>query len=152
MTTAMEIIITFMLTAAYFIIGIITAVFKSIQLGSEEKRDKAMTLATLTIKGIFWPIVIILYAARKKERVTLLMLGILFLSGCTDTTPYQDEKVPLNNPRSTALITEGQIIVKGSDGCDYIYWYDIILEIGGLTHSGSCKQCWNRMDSLLRKD
>ena len=151
----LKILATIFLTACYFVIGIITAVYKQQQLNDEHKKDRAQQMIESVLNGLFWPLVIISYAAKKAERKMLmncLLVGIILLisAGCTDSTPYQDEKIPLNNPRSTALITEGQINVRGSDGCDYIYWYDIILETGGLTHSGSCKQCWNRMDSLLK--
>lgn len=151
----LKILATIFLTACYFVIGIITAVYKQQRLNNEHRKDRAQQMIESVLNGLFWPLVIISYAAKKAERKMLmncLLVGTILLitAGCTDSTPYQKEKTFSNHPQSTALIANEHTIVKGSDGCDYIYWYDIVLEIGGVTHSGSCKKCWNRMDSLLK--
>jgi hypothetical protein len=146
------ILITIMFTACYFIIAMITAVYRQQQLNNNIMKSKTQQMIESILDGLFWPLIIISYATKKAKRRILncLLIGIILLAGCSESAPYQKEKTFSNNLQSTALIANGHTIIKGPDGCDYIYWYDIILEIGGITHSGSCEQCWNRMDSLLK--
>ena len=160
----MVILITIMFTACYFIIAMITAVYKQQQLNHDGKKDRAQQMIQSIKDGILWPITLIAYGAKRmnyKTKIGLLILGIvLTVSGCfQDTnTPYQKETInkqtlPPEIYNSNEQIDGYQTLVVGSDGCDYIYWDSqegYGWKIGGLTHSGSCRKCWNRMDSLLK--
>ena len=158
------ILITIMFTACYFIIAMITAVYKQQQLNQGGKKDRAQQMIQSIKDGILWPFTLIAYGANRinhKTKVGLLILGIvLTVSGCfQDTsTPYQKETVNkqtlsprVDNPNEQ--IDGYQTLVVGSDGCDYIYWRDGSMAdrpVGGLTHSGSCRKCWARLDSLIK--
>ena len=116
------------------------------------------------LEGVLWPFTLIAYGAKRmnhKTKVGLLILGIvLTVSGCfQDTsTPYQEETInkqtlPPIVDNSDEQIDGHQTLVIGSDGCDYIYWTAGGMadwSVGGLTHSGSCRKCWARLDSLIK--
>lgn len=98
---------------------------------------------------------------KHRALVRLIILSVtLTVSGCfQDTsTPYQEEvtnkqTLPPRVDNSNEQIDGYQTLVVGSDGCDYIYWRNGRMadwSIGGLTHSGSCRKCWNRLDSLIK--
>jgi hypothetical protein len=100
---------------------------------------------------------------KHKALVGLIIFGItLTVSSCFQDTsaPYQKEKEVVNKqtlpPRvdnSNEQIDGYQTLVIGSDGCDYIYWTAGGMadwSVGGLTHSGSCRKCWARLDSLIK--
>lgn len=160
----MIILITIMFTACYFIIAIITAVYKQQQLNQDGKKDRAQQMIQSIKDGILWPFTLIAYGAKRmnhKTKVGLLILGIvLTVSGCfQDTsTPYQKETInrqtlPPIVDNSDEQIDGHQTLVIGSDGCDYIYWTAGGMadwSVGGLTHSGSCRKCWARLDSLIK--
>ena len=160
----MIILITIMFTACYFIIAIITAVYKQQQLNQDGKKDRAQQMIQSIKDGILWPFTLIAYGAKRmnhKTKVGLLILGIvLTVSGCfQDTsTPYQEETInkqtlPPIVDNSDEQIDGHQTLVIGSDGCDYIYWTAGGMadwSVGGLTHSGSCRKCWARLDSLIK--
>ena len=160
----MIILITIMFTACYFIIAIITAVYKQQQLNQDGKKDRAQQMIQSIKDGILWPFTLIAYGAKRmnhKTKVGLLILGIvLTVSGCfQDTsTPYQKETInrqtlPPIVDNSDEQIDGHQTLVIGSDGCDYIYWTAGGMadwSVGGLTHSGSCRKCWTRLDSLIK--
>lgn len=158
------ILITIMFTACYFIIAMITAVYKQQQLNQGGKKDRAQQMIQSIKDGILWPFTLIAYGANRmnhKTKVGLLILGIvLTVSGCfQDTsTPYQKETInkqtlPPRVDNSNEQIDGYQTLVVGSDGCDYIYWTAGGMadwSVGGLTHSGSCRKCWARLDSLIK--
>ena len=160
----MIILITIMFTACYFIIAIITAVYKQQQLNQDGKKDRTQQMIQSIKDGILWPFTLIAYGAKRmnhKTKVGLLILGIvLTVSGCfQDTsTPYQKETInrqtlPPIVDNSDEQIDGHQTLVIGSDGCDYIYWTAGGMadwSVGGLTHSGSCRKCWARLDSLIK--
>lgn len=160
----MIILITIMFTACYFIIAIITAVYKQQQLNQDGKKDRAQQMIQSILEGVLWPFTLIAYGAKRmnhKTKVGLLILGIvLTVSGCfQDTsTPYQEETInkqtlPPIVDNSDEQIDGHQTLVIGSDGCDYIYWTAGGMadwSVGGLTHSGSCRKCWARLDSLIK--
>lgn len=160
----MIILITIMFTACYFIIAIITAVYKQQQLNQDGKKDRAQQMIQSILEGVLWPFTLIAYGAKRmnhKTKVGLLILGIvLTVSGCfQDTsTPYQKETInrqtlPPIVDNSDEQIDGHQTLVIGSDGCDYIYWTAGGMadwSVGGLTHSGSCRKCWARLDSLIK--
>ena len=146
-----------MITVCYFIIAVIVAVYRQQQLNNNSTKDRAQQMIQSVLEGLLWPLILISYGAKKLKQKNFIIVGLLIIptttlimSSCYDTnTPYQKEKAVFNNPQSTALIANGYTVIEGSDGCDYIYWYDIVLEIGGVTHSGSCRKCWARLDSLI---
>ena len=160
----MAILITVMFTACYFIIAMITAVYKQQQLNHDRKKDRAQQMIQSIKDGILWPFMLITYGAKRmnhKTKVGLLILSIILtVSGCfQDTsTPYQEETInkqtlPPKIDNSNEQIDGYQTLVVGSDGCDYIYWRNGRMadwSVGGLTHSGSCKKCWARLDSLIK--
>ena len=160
----MAILITVMFTACYFIIAMITAVYKQQQLNHDRKKDRAQQMIQSIKDGILWPFILITYGAKRmnhKTKVGLLILSIILtVSGCfQDTsTPYQEETInkqtlPPKIDNSNEQIDGYQTLVVGSDGCDYIYWRNGRMadwSVGGLTHSGSCKKCWARLDSLIK--
>lgn len=160
------ILITVMVTACYFIIAMINAVYRQQKLNNNFKKDKAQQMIQSILEGVFWPFILIYRGAKKLEHKTLIGLLILSIvltvSGCfQDTsTPYQKEKEVMNKQtlppkidNSNEQIDGYQTLVVGSDGCDYIYWRDGSMAdwaVGGLTHSGSCRKCWARLDSLIK--
>ena len=160
----MIILISVTVTACYFMIAMIVAVYRQQQLNRDEKRDKAQQMIQSIQDGLLWPFTLIAYGAKRtnhKTKVGLLILSIvLTVSSCIqDTgTPYQEETVnkqtlPPIVDNSNEQIDGSQTLVIGSDGCDYIYWTAGGMadwSVGGLTHSGSCRKCWARLDSLIK--
>ena len=157
------ILITVTVTACYFIIAMTTAVYRQQQLNLDGKRDKAQQMIQSIKDGVLWPFILISYGAKRmnhKIKVGLSILSIvLTVSSCIqDTgTPYQEETVnkqtlPPRVDNSNEQIDGHQTLVIGSDGCDYIYWRagGFSDAVGGLTHSGSCRKCWARLDSLIK--
>ena len=158
------ILITVMFTAHYFIIAMITAVYRQQRLNNSFKKDKAQQMIQSISEGVFWPFVLIYCGAKKLEHKTLiglLIFGIILtVSSCfQDTsTPYQKETInrqtlPPRIDNSKERIDGYQTLVIGSDGCDYIYWRDGSMadwSVGGLTHSGSCRKCWARLNYLFK--
>ena len=153
-----------MITACYFIIAIIVAVYRQQQLNDGTVKDRAQQMIQSVLEGLFWPFILIYYGAKKLEHKTLiglLIFGIILtVSSCfQDTsTPYQEETInrqtlPPRIDNSKERIDGYQTLVIGSDGCDYIYWRNGRMadwSVGGLTHSGSCRKCWARLDSLIK--
>jgi hypothetical protein len=162
--TTIIILITVTVTACYFIIAMITAVYQQQQLNLDGKKDRAQQMIQSIKDGILWPFILISYGAKRmnyKTKVGLLILSIvLTMSSCIqDTgTPYQKETInkqtlPPIVDNSNEQIDGSQTLVIGSDGCDYIYWTAGGMadwSVGGLTHSGSCRKCWARLDSLIK--
>ena len=163
--TTIIILITVTVTACYFIIAMITAVYQQQQLNLDGKKDRTQQMIQSIKDGILWPFILIAYGAKRmnhKTKVGLLILSIvLTVSSCfQDTsTPYQKETVnrqtlPPEIDNSKKQMDGYQTLVIGSDGCDYIYWRygsrPVDWAIGGLTHSGSCRKCWARLDSLIK--
>lgn len=160
----MVILISVTVTACYFTIAMITAVYRQQQLNRDEKRDKAQQMIQSIQDGLLWPFTLIAYGAKRmnhKTKVGLLILSIvLTVSSCIQDTgiPYQKETVnkqtlPPEIDNSDEQIDGHQTLVIGSDGCDYIYWRDGDMadwSVGGLTHAGSCRKCWARLDSLIK--
>ena len=160
----MIILITIVFTACYFIIAMVTAVYRQQQLNHDGKKDRVQQMIQSIKDGILWPFTLIAYGAKRmnhKTKVGLLILGIvLTVSSCfQDTsTPYQEETInrqtlPPRIDNSKEQIDGYQTLVIGSDGCDYIYWRNGRMadwSVGGLTHSGSCRKCWARLDSLIK--
>jgi energy-converting hydrogenase Eha subunit A len=163
----MIILITAMFTACYFIIAMITAVYKQQQLNHDGKKDRTQQMIQSIESGLLWPFTLISYGAKRINRkimVGLLILNatVLVVSGCfCDTnTPYQEKKevrnkqtLPPKVDNSNEQIDGYQTLVVGTDGCDYIYWTAGGMadwSIGGLTHSGSCRKCWAKLDSLIK--
>lgn len=162
--TMIIILITITVTACYFIIAMTTAVYRQQQLNLDGKKDKTQQMIQSIRDGILWPFILISYGAKRmnhKTKVGLLILSIvLIVSSCIqDTgTPYQKETInkqtlPPIVDNSNEQIDGSQTLVVGSDGCDYIYWTAGGMadwSVGGLTHSGSCRKCWARLDSLIK--
>ena len=162
--TTIIILITITVTACYFIIAMTTAVYRQQQLNLDGKKDRTRQMIQSIKDGILWPFILISYGAKRmnhKTKVGLLIFSIvLTTSSCfQDTsTPYQKETVnkqtlPPIVDNSNEQIDGIQTLVIGSDGCDYIYWTAGGMadwSVGGLTHSGSCRKCWARLDSLIK--
>ena len=162
--TMIIILITVTVTTCYFIIAMTTAVYRQQQLNLNGKKDRTQQMIQSIKDGILWPFILISYGAKRmnhKTKVGLLILSIvLTVSSCIqDTgTPYQKETInkqtlPPIVDNSNEQIDGSQTLVVGSDGCDYIYWTAGGMadwSVGGLTHSGSCRKCWARLDSLIK--
>ena len=163
-TIIILILISVTVTACYFIIAMITAVYQQQRLNLDGKKDRTQQMIQSIKDGILWPFILISYGAKRmnhKTKVGLLILSIvLTVSSCLqDTnTPYQKETVnqqtlPPEIDNSKKQMDGYQTLVVGSDGCDYIYWTAGGMadwSVGGLTHSGSCRKCWARLDSLIK--
>ena len=162
--TTIIILISVTVTACYFMIAMIAAVYRQQQLNLDGKKDRTQQMIQSIKDGILWPFILISYGAKRmnrKTKVGLLILSIvLTASSCIqDTgTPYQKETInkqtlPPIVDNSNEQIDGSQTLVIGSDGCDYIYWTAGGMadwSVGGLTHSGSCRKCWARLDSLIK--
>lgn len=158
----MTILITIMFTACYFIIAMITAVYRQQQLNHDGKKDRVQQMIQSIKDGILWPFTLIAYGAKRmnhKTKIGLLILGIvLTVSSCFQDTsaPYQKETISKQTlpPKINSIeqFNGCQTIIKGPDGCDYIYGNINLADItvGGITHSGSCRKCWARLDSLVK--
>ena len=66
----MIILITIMFTACYFIIAIITAVYKQQQLNQDGKKDRAQQMIQSIKDGILWPFTLIAYGAKRMNHKT----------------------------------------------------------------------------------
>jgi hypothetical protein len=139
-----------------------TAVYRQQQLNLDGKKDRTQQMIQSIKDGILWPFILISYGAKRmnhKTKVGLLILSIvLTMFSCDTSTPHQKETVnkqtlPPIVDNSNEQIDGSQTLVIGSDGCDYIYWTAGGMadwSVGGLTHSGSCRKCWARLDSLIK--
>ena len=164
--TMIIILITVTVTTCYFIIAMTTAVYRQQQLNLDGKKDRTQQMIQSIKDGILWPFILISYGAKRmnhKTKVGLLILSIvLTMSSCIQdtSTPYQNQEKTVNKQTLPPEIDNSkeqmdgyQTFVIGTDGCDYIYWRDGNMAdwaFGGLTHSGSCRKCWARLDSLIK--